>query len=53
MNDDYLIWYNQDKLILADKATFKDKIDEVIYQSGAYKLISIESGKTIGEAKNV
>ena len=53
VNDDWWTWHNQDKLILTDNATFKDKIGKVIYQSGAYKLISVESGKTIGEAKNV
>ena len=51
MNDPYWTWYKQNTLILADNATFKDKKGKVIYQSGNYKLISVESGKTIGEAK--
>ena len=50
-NDTYWTWYKQDTLILADNATFKDKKGKVIYQSGNYKLISVESGKTIGERK--
>ena len=48
-NDPYWAWYKQNALILSDNATFKDKIGKVIYQSGDYKLISVESGKTIGE----
>ena len=48
-NDPYWIWYKQNALILSDNATFKDKIGKVIYQSGDYKLISVESGKTIGD----
>ena len=51
MNDEYWSWYKQHTLILCDNATFKDKIGKVIYQSGAYKLISVESGKAIGESK--
>jgi hypothetical protein len=47
-NDTFLAWYKQDTLILADNATFKDNIGKVIYQSGEYKLILVESGKTIG-----
>ena len=50
-NDTYWTWYKQNTLILADNATFKDKIGKVIYQSGDYKLISVESGKKIGDAK--
>ena len=50
-NDPYWTWYKQSTLILADNATFKDNKGKVIYQSGNYKLISIESGKAIGEAK--
>ena len=42
-------WYKQNALILSDNATFKDKIGKVIYQSGDYKLISVESGKKIGD----
>ena len=48
-NDPFWTWYKQNALILSDNATFKDKIGKVIYQSGDYKLISVESGKTIGE----
>ena len=51
MNNYYWTWHKQDTLILADNATFKDKRGKVIYQAGAYKLISVESGKTIGDAK--
>ena len=51
MNDDFWNWYKQDKLILSDNSTFKDKRGKVIYQAGNYKLISVENGKTIGEAK--
>ena len=51
MNDDYFAWHNKDRLILSDNSTFKDKIGKVIYQAGNYKLISVESGKTIGEEK--
>ena len=51
MNNPYLTWHKQNALVIADNATFKDKIGKVIYQSGSYKLISVESGKTIGEAK--
>jgi hypothetical protein len=47
----YIKWRNANSLILADNATFKDNYGKVIYQSGDYKLISVESGKTIGEAK--
>ena len=50
-NDSYWTWYKQNALILADNATFKDKKGKVIYQSGDYKLISIESGKSIGEVE--
>ena len=51
MNDDYYFWYKQSTLILSDNATFKDKMGKVIYQSGDYKLITVESGKTIGASK--
>ena len=47
----YTKWKNANSLILADNATFKDNYGKVIYQSGDYKLISVESGKTIGESK--
>ena len=51
MNIPYWTWYKQNALVIADNATFKDKTGKVIYQSGDYKLISVESGKTIGEVK--
>ena len=47
----YAEWNNAGSLILSDNSTFKDNYGKVIYQSGDYKLISVESGKTIGEAK--
>ena len=50
-NDSYWTWYKQNALILADNATFKDNKVKVIYQSGDYKLISIVSGKSIGEVE--
>ena len=50
-NDPYWTWYKQNTLILADNATFKDNKGKVIYQSGNYKLISVESGKSIGEVE--
>ena len=48
-NSLYSRWYKQDTLILSENATFKDNIGKVIYQSGDFKLISVESGKKIGE----
>ena len=50
-NGPYWTWYKQNTLILADNATFKDNKGKVIYQSGDYKLISVESGKSIGEVE--
>ena len=50
-NNPYWTWHEQKNLILADNATFKDKISKVIYQTGDYKLISVENGKKIGELK--
>ena len=47
----YSKWYKQDALILTENATFKDNIGKVIYQSGDFKLITVESGKKIGDAK--
>ena len=47
----YTKWNNAGSLILSDNSTFKDNYGKVIYQSGDYKLISVESGKAIGEAK--
>ena len=47
-NDNFWTWYKQNTLILAENATFKDNKNKVIYQSGNYKLIAVESGKTIG-----
>ena len=45
----YTKWRNAESLIIADNATFKDNYGKVIYQSGNYQLISVESGKTIKE----
>ena len=50
-DDDYWTWHKKNTLVLAENATFKDKKNKVIYQSGNYKLVAVESGKTIGEAK--
>ena len=47
----YNRWENANSLIIAENATFKDNYGKTIYQSGDYKLISIESGKKIGESK--
>ena len=44
----YTKWRNAESLIIAGNATFKDSYGKVIYQSGDYKLISVESGKAIG-----
>ena len=44
-----IVWKKQNTLILAENATFKDNIEKVIYQSGDYKLVSVESGKAIGD----
>ncbi|MBQ7347771.1 MAG: hypothetical protein IJW55_07425 [Clostridia bacterium] len=46
----YTKWKNAGSLILCENATFKDNVGKVIYQSGDYKLIHVESGKSIGEA---
>ena len=45
----YSKWRNAESLIISDNATFKDSYGKVIYQSGNYQLISVESGKTIKE----
>ena len=45
----YTKWGNANSLIIANNATFKDNYGKVIYQSGDFKLISVESGKAIGE----
>ena len=50
-NSLYIPWENQSSLILSENATFKDNIGKVIYQSGDFKLVSVESGKTISECK--
>jgi hypothetical protein len=44
-------WKNKISLILSENATFKDNIGKVIYQSGDYRLVSVEGGKPISEAK--
>ena len=50
-NSLYSSWNNRSSLILSENATFKDNIEKVIYQSGDFKLISVESRKTISECK--
>ena len=45
----YSRWKKKDALILSENSTFKDNYEKVIYQSGDYKLVSVESGKQIGE----
>ena len=50
-NSIYCNWDNRSSLILSENATFKDNIEKVIYQSGDFKLVSVESGKTISECK--
>lgn len=50
INSLYCTWNKQSSLILCENATFKDVVGEVIYQSGDYKLVSVESGKAIGDA---
>ncbi len=39
----YSKWKNAASVILSDNATFKDNYEKVIYQSGNYKLISVEN----------
>ena len=48
-NDTLWNWHKKDTLVLCDNATFKDVIEKVIYQSGDYKLVTVESGKKINE----
>ena len=45
----YIPWKKQSTLILSENATFKDHIGKVIYQSGDFKLVSVESGKSISD----
>lgn len=47
----YLRWQKWDALIVSENATLKDNYGKVVYQAGGFKLISVESGKTIGERK--
>ena len=47
----YSNWKKRDALIISENATFKDNYGKVVYQAGDFKLISVESGKTIGERK--
>ena len=49
----YNKWNNADSLILSDNSTFKDNYGKVIYQSGSYKLISVESGKKLSEREDI
>ncbi len=51
-NSSVVTWKKQSSLILSENATFKDNIGKVIYQSGDFKLVSVESGKAIGEANS-
>ena len=44
----YSRWERSHSLILCENATFKDNYGRVIYQSGDYKLVSVERGKEIG-----
>lgn len=46
-NDPIWSWFEQSSLILCDNATFKDVKEKIIYQSGDYKLVSVESGKKL------
>ena len=48
-NSLYSAWKKQSSLILSENATFKDNIRKVIYQSGDFKLVSVESGKPLSE----
>ena len=50
-NSTIFCWNKQSSLILCENATFKDNIEKMIYQSGDFKLVSVESGKPISEAK--
>ena len=45
----YSEWENASKTIIKDNATYKDRYNKVIYQSGKYKLVSVKSGKKIGK----
>ena len=49
--DYFCRWYKKDTLVLCDNATFKDAFEKVIYQSGDFKLVTVESGKKIGEVE--
>jgi len=44
-NDSFWSWHNKKALVLCENATFKDVVEKVIYQSGDYKLVTVESGK--------
>lgn len=48
-NSPYSKWQKQSDLILSENATFKDNIGKVIYQSGDYKLVSVNSGTALKE----
>ena len=45
-------WKNASSVILCENATFKDNRAKVIYQSGDYKLVTVESGKKISESED-
>ena len=46
-NSPYSKWQKQSDLILSENATFKDNIGKVIYQSGDYKLVSVNGGTAL------
>jgi hypothetical protein len=47
----YVVWDNAKELIIMDRATFKDNYSKVIYQSGDFKFVSLDSGSKIGGEK--
>nr|DAF74487.1 MAG TPA: hypothetical protein [Caudoviricetes sp.] len=47
----FIRWNGANNLIISDNATFKDNYNKKIYQSGDFKLISVESGKKIGDMR--
>ena len=46
----YSMWRKASSLIVCENATFKGSYSKVIYQSGDFKVVSVESGKEIGNA---
>lgn len=51
ISDPSIGWNGANNLIISDNATFKDSYNKKIYQSGDFKLISVESGKKIGDMR--